>query len=432
MQRIAATEGQPFEVDTQTLNLIRIRIARLTEQLHPTLPFLSERGGSCTIWNLVGSVSLGPTKQLDVAPKVGDADDWVPAVLDLLGDGSTSITGTRQAGKSPHRRDLLEALARLYEERLSDAVRLEGPLLTLHRECNVSRRLDGRLRLTSWSRSSMLRPHLFPIERDVFDADNDFTAAMATVAARLARVTRSTNLARRLDACARALRPGLRLREVVDPSVIQRPIPAQWNRYGPAWSIAVAVLSRSSLLRRSGSVSGVEVAIEAWPLLERLLARSLVAASKVAAIEGRYLVVEPKRKATLLEPVLACETPLARVHHPTTVVPDGLLSEGGVVVANFEAKYAVPDKAEELRPHIFQVITTAIALSSPLAVLVYPEQSQPVFWRVNANGRSVYVAAVGLNLFGYRQGSGDVERGKILFDLLSRVSAFDGDTETLD
>jgi len=430
MQRIAVTEGQRLEFDAPTLSLIRAQIARVSRQLRPTTPFLSDSGGTCSIWNLVGSVALGPTKQLDIAPKVGSTDDWVSAVLDLLDEGRTSITGTRQAGQSPHRRELLEALAMLYEQRLSHAVRLEGPLLMLHRERNIRRRLDGKLDVSAWSRSSALKPHLFPVDRDVFDADNDFTAAMAIVATRLACVTSSTGLAQRLSACARLLRPGLQPREVVDPSVIQRPIPAQWSRYGPAWSIAVAVLSRSSLLRRSGSSIGVEVAIEAWPLLERLLSRSLSAAVKAAAANGRALITEPKRSSSLLTPIQYEEASLGRVHHSTAVVPDGLLTEDGAVIANFEAKYVIPNAKEDIRPHVFQVVSTAVALGSPLAVLVYPEESPPVFWRVEGVGRPVYVVAVGLNLFGYRRGSGDIERGKMLLDLLDTVAELDGNSRS--
>jgi hypothetical protein len=419
MQRIAATEGQPLDVDEQTLSLVRSQVARLTRQLRPTLPFLTESGGTCTIWNLVGSVALGPTQQLDVAPKVAGNGDWVPAVLDLLGDGRTSITGTRQAGRSPYRPDLLDALAILYEQRLSEAIRLEGPLLMLHRYQQVGRRLNGKLDVTSWTRSSVLKPHLFPVTRDAFDADNDFTSAMSIVAIRLARVTRRTELAQRLTACARELRPGLQPREVVDPSVIQRPVPSQWRKYGPAWSIAVAVLSRSSLLQRSGSNLGVEVAIEAWPLLERLLERALTAAAKAADTEGRALAVEPKQRARLMTPILqAPPRRLSRLHGDTSVIPDGLLSEGGTPVASFEAKYATPNGSMALRPHVFQAVSTATAVNSPLAVLVYPERSEPVIWRAEAGGRPVHVAAVGLDLYSYRRGAGDVERGKVLLDLL--------------
>lgn len=429
MQRIAATEGQPLDVDAKTLSLIRLHIARLTGILRPTLPLLSESGGTCILWNVVGSVALGPTKQLDIAPKVDGDDDWVSAVIDLLGDGRTSITGTRQAGRSPYRPDLIDALAILYEQRLSDALRLEGPLLMIHRERVVSRRPNGKLAVTAWTRSSVLKPHLFPLSKDVFDADNDFTAAMSIVAVRLARVTRRNDVSQRLTACARALRPGLQPREIVDPSVIQRPVPPQWRRYGPAWSIAVAVLSRSSLLQRSGSSFGVEVAIEAWPLLERLLARTLDGMTRKAAAEGRILLVQRKAAAHLMTPIQRSPLrPLSRIHGNTNVIPDGLVFENGVPVASFEAKYAVPSGSDALRPHVFQAVSTAAAVGSPLAVLVYPERSEPVLWRTELGGRPIHVAAVGLDLYNYRRVSGDIERGKVILELLKQTEGLAGAT----
>jgi hypothetical protein len=92
-----------------------------------------------------------------------------------------------------------------------------------------------------------------------------------------------------------------------------------------------------------------------------------------------------------------------------------------LTVATFEAKYVRRNKAEwPEREHIYQTLTTAAACGSPLAVLVYPEQFEPVWWQVEGfNGSPSYLAAIGLGLYSYRRGIGDETRGSRLLGLLA-------------
>ena len=89
--------------------------------------------------------------------------------------------------------------------------------------------------------------------------------------------------------------------------------------------------------------------------------------------------------------------------------------------ATFEAKYSPRYTSEwPSRAHVFQALSTAAACSSPLAVLVYPERFDAAWWSVSGfNGKPKALAAIGLDLFGYASGAGDVERGNRILDLLA-------------
>src|SRR5262249_29580537 len=150
--------------------------------------------------------------------------------------------------------------------------------------------------------------------------DNDFSRAMAFVARLLAGATTDHRVRSSLLESATALRPGFAEDVRVDPAVARRPLPEQGGGYRPAWSIAVAVLTRTSLLRATGQHHGVEVAIEAWPLLERLLERSLDEASRVAQMHGQQIVRVPKGGTPLLVSPSAGGSPRG-------VVPDGQLGQ---------------------------------------------------------------------------------------------------------
>ena len=185
--------------------------------------------------------------------------------------------------------------------------------------------------------------------------------------------------------------------------------------YQPAWSIAVAILSNSSLLRSTGQHRGVEVAIEAWPLLEHLLERGLRAAQQEAAASGRTISIVPKGlRALLTNPSYSAS---ARF-----VEPDGQLAEAGQTIATFEAKYSPGPLASRWPPrsHIFQALSTAAACDSPLAVLVYPRSFEPIWWDVAGfGGQPSHLAAIGVGLFSYRRGAGDIAAGQALSKVLA-------------
>jgi hypothetical protein len=413
VQRIEVTEGVPF-TEPHFADLIRQAADRLTSQLRPRVRLFHEEAGAFTIRNVVGGIRLDDTTMLEVAPKVDATEDWVRAVLDLLvGHDRIDIGGERLAGIAPRRPELLDVLASAYATRLQRALRRDGPLVVIERRRDRVRVYKGKLQATAYLRDASWRPHVFPTSFDVLSADNEYSRAMALVARMLASAASSFAVSASLLQSAAALRPGYEEEVRVDPTVVSRPFPEQWGVYRPAWSIVIAVLSRTSLLAASGQHRGVEVAIEVWPLLERLLERSLDDATRAAQSAGRSLARVPKAPTSLL--VAPSEG-----GKPRGVEPDGWLVENGRTVATFEAKYSArlsrwPDDA-----HVFQALTTAAACDSPLAVLVYPESFAPVWWDVEGfHGTPANLVAVGLGLFSYRRASGDRKRGELILDLIA-------------
>jgi hypothetical protein len=378
---------------------------------------MSELDGEFVIHGVVGSLELTPDVTLEVVPKTLPAEDWIHAVLDLLvGTDRIDAAGERLAGISPYRRDLLEVLGALYAARLERPLRRDGPILMLERTSRVLEMLKGTLHVTTWSRHIEWQPHRFPVTFSQITADNDFSRGFAAVARLLAGSVRSSTTRRRLLSAARELRPGLAETVEVDPRVAGRKLPSQWRAYDPAWSIATAILSQRGLLRATGGRHGLSIAIELWPLLERLLHRSLSYVVNWAVENNRKLEWPGKVSALLLEPLVGT---MGSDHR---VVPDGILLEGGQTLATFEAKYKRRLESETWPPRedVFQAIATARAWNSPLAVLVYPESFESTWWRATSSSNSPsHLVAVGLGLFSYRVGAGDEERGKQLVNVLS-------------
>lgn len=414
MWRIPVTESEPFE-EPQVAGLVRAAGDRLTTRLRPRLrPVISEEAGQFTVRNVVGTVRLDDVTVLEVAPKVDPDQDWVRAVLDLLvGRDRIDIGGERLAGLAPRRPELLEVLASAYATRLRRALHRDGPLLLIHRQHDRLPVFKGKLQISSYLRQASWRPHVFPVGYDVLSPDNDFGRAMAFVARLLAASSTNPTVRSSLFESATALRPGFAEDVQVDPAVALRPFPEQWGIYRPAWSIAVSVLTRTSLLRVTGQHHGVEIAIEVWPLLERLLERALEDAACAARASGRPLVNAPKGTTALL-------VSPSEGGRPRDVEPDGQLTEAGVTLATFEAKYTTRGNRWPNDDHVFQALTTAAACRSPLAVLVYPEEFPAVWWEVEGfHGTPKSLAAIGLGLFSYRRGPGDRERGRLILDLLN-------------
>lgn len=421
MDRIQAREGQPITVDPDIAQAIRRRLSALRSELHPTLDFLAGGEALPVVQNLVGSVQVTPTLVLDVEPKTLPGQDWTAAIFDLLVSENVLFEAyTREAEKTP-RNILPDAFARLYANQLDAAVRREGPLAVMVQIQRAEPRLAGRLDVTRWVTGNLTRPHIFPQHQTILTVDNPFTSAMAWVAEALAVRCSDPRVASRLRGTATRLRPGLPAHTTVDPGVALREVPPQWRAYGPAWVTACAVLAQISPLHRSGFLEGLGLAVEPWPLLETLLHRSLHAAALQGQESGSPLVARGHSTHLLLDPEDGAETaPLRRLHRKRFVEPDGSMWLDGSPVATFEAKYSMPTGPEGTRNHVFQAMTTAAALGSPLSVIVYPERSGPVTWAAQGfDGKPVKVVAVGLDMYGYRRGRGDAERGRLVLDILS-------------
>lgn len=422
METIRTSEGMSIEnINLATADAIRRRLTELRHELRPRIAFLSGDEAHPVVQNLIGSVQVSPDLMIEVAPKTSPGADWPTAVLEIMVDEPVSFEAVVEDAALAPRLQLADALARIYATQLEIAIRREGPLSVIVETRTTRSRLRGRLDVTAWTTGRILRPHRFPQTESVLTVDNPYTSAMAWVANALASRARDTETASRLRKAATDLRPGLPPFTVVDPGIAMQTVPAQWRAYLPAWTTVCAVLRRTSPLRRSGALRGLGLAIEPWPLLEKLLVRSVHAAARQAITEGLALVGHGHTTHRLLTPngLSPGDSPLARLMGRRSVEPDASLTFGDRIVATFEAKYAMPTTPEDIRGHVFQAMTAAGAVGSPLSVLVYPEAAAPVVWDTSGfGGRPERVIAIGLDMYGYRRGTGDTARGELLLGLV--------------
>lgn len=423
MQRLPVVEGEPLDVDLQTAQAIRERLEALRRELRPRLPFFAGADAAPVIQNLVGSVQVQPGLVLDIQPKTRPEDNWPVAIIDLLADDRAVIEAPTRRAQRARRVVLADVLAARYAELLDHAIRREGPLLLLEQRNTKRPPLAGRLDVSAWVRTRVLDPGRFPQTETIMTVDNPFTSALAWVAEALAVRCTDTRLSLRLRHLATRLRPSLPPHASVDPGVALRDIPAQWRGYQPAWTIACAVIRRISPIHRQGSLDGFGMAVEPWPLLERLLVRSLQAAAQKARTHGQPWQARGHNTHSLLDPVASQDgRSLKRLLAPRAVEPDGSLWRGSDTVATFEAKYSRAASTMTFRSHYFQALSTAAALDSPIAVLVYPEPSAPVSWVVTGfEGRPGLLIAIGLDMYGYEMGR-EHDRGALLYDLIARAS----------
>jgi hypothetical protein len=411
---IFCIEGEPFSLEPRHAQGLVIAVTRLQQSLKPSFRILTEERGSFTINGIFGAIDLGRAV-LQVAPKTDPDDDWISAALDLLiGSDRVDASGERAAGLSRQRRDIIEVLGAVYAARLERAFRRDGPILVMEHQSSTLSHLKGKLDSTLWVRNAILHPHRFPVSFSNLSADNSFNAALSLAAELLSRAVRAPETRGRLLSATRGLKT--RSSVLVTPATLQHHVPPQWASYAPAWSVALAVLKQRSLLGAQGRHVGVSIAIEAWPLLERLLERSLAAAAHLFRQMNRDVDVAPKAPAILLQ------KPVTAAYGPRSVIPDGLLVENGLAIASFEAKYKRRGSNWPDREDIYQSLATAAACGSPFAVLVYPERFAPVIWPISGmHGQPKYLAAIGLDLFSYRLGVGDTDRGKLLKDLIAQA-----------
>lgn len=402
-ERLTFREFEPARLDRGERNELLAAMPALNEQLAPRMRQYRVDGDSVTLSNLVGSFTLPGGGIAEVAPKIR-TDDWTTAVIHLLSSKTRlAVAGSQRSRSSQRRDDLSAALALEYARRLERALRREGPLQVYERKHDTTRRWSGRLDVTRWMRTVALDPARFPMSRDELSVSNDFTRGLSVIAGLLSRSAAGGELASRLRRLQADVVPGQPIPSFVNPSVARRRLPAQWAAYVPAWDIAAPLLRNRSVVGDAGHATGLEVAVEPWPLLETLLERAL----RVVAERTTGLFLEPKKTHPLL---LTSNTGgIAQ-----SVEPDGVLRwSDGRVAAAFEAKYSGAETPK--RDHVFQALTTAAALDSPLSLLVYPGKFvESTFEVVGFHGRPVRLVALGMDMFGYRSGSGDIERADAL------------------
>ncbi|MBG6226675.1 hypothetical protein IWX63_003274 [Arthrobacter sp. CAN_A2] len=400
-------ENLPQNHPSSTVAAITDAIDQLRPVLAPRLKQLKVSGTTVQVRNLIGSVPLNDGSILDIEPKVETDVSWAEAVVQLITETSRiAVTGSQRSSLSPSKTDLSSALAIEYARRLEKALAQEGPLQVYEHHQLTSRRPNGHLNIGKWVRTALLNPAMFPIERDDLTVANDFTRGLSIVAGYLRRSASSQSLRARLRRLETLVAPGIALPSYVNPAVAQRHLPAQWAKYKPAWDIAAAVLRNRSIVGDPGRSVGLEVAIEPWPLLETLLERTLAAATQ---IPGSGLQVEPKAHHTLLK---------VGKRVATNVIPDGILRRNGTVVATFEAKYTRLGETPS-ENHVYQALSAAAALRSPLSVIVYPSAEPAKRYDVAGfSGTPTSLVTIGLDIYKYKRGLGDQQRAQQITELL--------------
>lgn len=393
MRAIDVIEGAPFSLEPADARRLETAVERVSAQLRPSFKLLSHKAGRMRLRNVVGTVDLGNGTVVQVAPKVSGAADWGAAVVALLtGDERIDAGGERPAGTSKIHTRLVDAIADAYAGRLERAYRQDGPILAMERLETDSSSLRGKLNVGRWARTAAWRPSVFPVSRTEISADNPYSRLLIEVAAALQRIA-STRTRLRLSTIARDLSLGTVARGAGQVPLV-RQLPSQWGAYRPAWSLALAILSKTSLFGPTGRHAGMSLAVEAWPLLETALGRTLTAACAQGATLGRRFHSVLQGEVDLATPALGLQG------ESFSPKPDGRLYEDGKLVACFEAKYAPFNGTMPDRNHIYQAVATAAACRAPAAVLVYPGRHAARAWTLNLpEGCPKHLLALGLDLF---------------------------------
>jgi hypothetical protein len=368
--------------------------------------------------NVVGTIDLGGGLVIEVAPKVTGDSDWTKAVVSLLtGSESIEVAGDRLGGRSQVHNQLLDAMSGVFLRRLERAFRQEGPIVMMERVGNLLPYLHGKLDVSRWVRTAAIRPHIFPVSHTQLVSDNPFTQGLVIVADKLGQAASSHRTKNGLRRLSRDLAVGQHRKAAISPGLASRVLPEQWSAYKPAWALATSVLSRTSLFGPTGHQAGIGLAIEAWPLLETLLERTLQSVERLGREAGRTFTYRMQGEVRMLRNIGQT------TRGSFSAEPDGRLFENGRLIANFEAKYAVFDGFKPDRNHIYQVLGTAAACGSPLAVLVYPNSFEPQVWEVSGfQGHPVHLVALGLELFKWLPPGQAESRGEMVLRMLDSVT----------
>lgn len=414
-RRIEVTEGQNFRHPSIHGDDLRKTIEGLEDVLRPRIRFLSENRAGLRLQNVIGNIQLNNGTILQIQPKVAGGEDWTSAVISLLtGEERIAVAGERRSGTSSVHRNLLDALADVYLTRLERAIRLDGPLLLMERENLVLPHLRGTLNASEWLKKAAWMPHRFPVSVTRLASDNPFTKGLSEVAKILAAASSSARIKAGLNAVRRDLSANTSPSNFSTQAATSRKLPAQWNAYKPAWSIAVAVLNRSSLFGTTGNHVGLSLAIEPWPLLEKALEKTLFAIESRGARSGRRIETQMKGRLPLLDAGRS-------THQGFSVEPDGRMFEDANVVATFEAKYK-PFDGIPARNDIYQAVTTASVCGAALAILVYPTSFASRIWNVNSfNGKPAKLAAIGMDMFSWAGNETANERANYLLNFIDGI-----------
>lgn len=405
--RLVLTEHELYPAISGEVGDIQRAIENLRSSLKPRIPQFERHDRGVEVKNLVGSVRMTSGRTLEVRPKIAVNQNWTNSLVQLLDHSSRiSVTGSQRTRESAQRQDLTSAIALEYARRLEAALASDGPMQVLQRHSLVSRRLNGHLNVSKWLRQATIDPTKFPLAREELTVANDFARGMSLACGYFRRSSSDAELNARLRRLEAAVVPGDALPSYVNPAVAHRRLPAQWNRYRPAWDIAAAMLKNRSLVGDPGHSIGLEVAVEPWPLLETLLGRALQAIAR-----NPELNLEAPAKTTY--PLLS-----ENGRAVGRVEPDGLLTRGGYSVATFEAKYTSPPDVP-YEAHRYQALSTAAAVHSPRAIIVYPGSQPSRVFEVNGfAGFPARLITVGLDMYNYDRHSGDVQRADKIWHLL--------------
>ena len=415
-RRIQVVEGESFDLDQRYRVGLYHTLRRLHLEMGLRLFPLAEHRNGFKIWNIIGTIDIGGVV-IDVVPKTRPGAGWISSVLSLLlSHDRISITGELSVGLSQQIITLGEALAAIYARRLLTAIRHDGPIALIRRQHVVEPVLRGKIIVSQLLHHWFSKPGYIPQDTNSLTVDNYYSRALSFVAFCLANQIENERIRASLFEAVALLTAGDSRPQIAPPGIETRALPQQFAAYQPAWSIVVSVLARRSLFGPSGEQIGMSLAVEPWPLLERLLERALIASCREALRRGRILNVPLKGSRLLLSPFAG---PAGRSHK---LIPDGILAEGGSIIATFEAKYRQYGASEgPLREEVYQAIASARATSAPLAVLVYPGRHDAAVWEVVASGQSPrYLATIGLDLFSYHQQQ-DVELGIRLYELFAPI-----------
>lgn len=417
MRCINLTEGKEFTLPRAEADRLRDAAERLRLRLRPSFSLLSESSGVFRLSNIVGTIDLGGGLVIQVSPKVTTDNDWTKAVISLLnGKECIEVAGERWAGISQVHNKLLDAISGVYLHRLERAYRQEGPIVLMERITNELPYLHGKLDASRWARSALWRPHIFPVSRTELAQDNPFTRGLVLVADALAQASANQKTRNALRRLSRDLAVGKPFNGATTPGLASRVLPEQWSAYKPAWALATSVLSKTSLFGPTGHKAGVGIAIEAWPLLETLLERTLQSVERVGRTVGRHFTSLMQGEVNILKPLGP------KPQSSFEPKPDGRLFENGQLVASFEAKYTEYDGTKPDRSHTYQVLSTAAACGSTIGVLVYPNSFEPQVWEVSGfNGRPSHLVAIGLDLFRWLPANLAEARGEMVLKVLDNV-----------
>jgi len=188
----------------------------------------------------------------------------------------------------------------------------------------------------------------------------------------------------------------------------------QWAIYQPAWSVAVAVIWRNdALLRTTRRLSGLGSRGRSLAGCSKRVLTSLASSRLRSSAASRCDCPADRQAARLL-------TPLSADARAKNAEPDGRMSDGTNTLATFEAKYS-PRRS---------MIGLNEAMSSKRC-LPQPPRAPPGRSGVSGNhsarsggGLRAFRASITLSwrLDGFvrlSDGVGDVERGKLIVDILA-------------